>query len=470
MSQFSDLLSIYIKESPYNVKNLANKIQMDRTILQKYISGNRFPTSYACIEKIVSHLTLTDQQKYDLKKAYQIEELGLDQYRYLLKIKSIVENIHYIEPLSFTTEYQFNINKSCASNLDDLLTFTQFILNDAATTDHKLQICLPASNKIYELISHTVCLNEHLSLEHLLYLDNDISNYQNMYNLTQFENCFPTLLSNRCTIRYIYQHSNSTFNSQNMYPYSIHSQNYTLLINNKLDSGMLLKDEINAYLHTQFDQLFMKASPYSSYHYSNSGYLSLHPLFNKEILSFSSLQRKPSVLFVLDNDMIERHLIEHKEKILNDLDFYKKHINSILLSDEFHLYFTKGGLLELIQTGVIDDISSSLITPFDNEEIQLLLHRLININKHNHNFYLHLIKEDFKFPENCLIAYQEDHEVLFGVKAKKGYHSFILNEPTIKREMFHLDILTNIENFIYTEEETLQFIEESIPHTKDLDT
>lgn len=313
MSQFSDLLSIYIKESPYNVKNLANKIQMDRTILQKYISGNRFPTSYACIEKIVSHLTLTDQQKYDLKKAYQIEELGLDQYRYLLKIKSIVENIHYIEPLSFTAEYQFNINKSCASNLDDLLTFTQFILNDAATTDHKLQICLPASNKIYELISHTVCLNKHLSLEHLLYLDNDISNYQNMYNLTQFENCFPTLLSNRCTIRYIYQHSNSTFNSQNMYPYSIHSQNYTLLINNKLDSGMLLKDEINAYLHTQFYQLFIKASPYSSYHHSNSGYLPLHHLFNKEILSFSSLQRKPSILFVLDNDMLERHLIEDKK-------------------------------------------------------------------------------------------------------------------------------------------------------------
>ena len=93
MSHFSDLLSIYIKESPYNVKNLANEIQMDRTILQKYISGNRFPASYACIEKIISHLTLTDQQKYDLKKAYQIEKLGLDQYNYLLEIKSIIENI-----------------------------------------------------------------------------------------------------------------------------------------------------------------------------------------------------------------------------------------------------------------------------------------------------------------------------------------------------------------------------------------
>ena len=45
MSQFSNLLSIYIKESPYNIKNLANEIQIDRTILQKYISGKRFPTS-----------------------------------------------------------------------------------------------------------------------------------------------------------------------------------------------------------------------------------------------------------------------------------------------------------------------------------------------------------------------------------------------------------------------------------------
>lgn len=462
MSHFSDLLSIYIKESPYNVKNLANEIQMDRTILQKYISGNRFPTSYACIEKIISHLTLTDQQKYDLKKAYKIEKLGLDQYNYLLEIKSIIENIHYIEPLSFTTEYQFDINKSCASNLDDLLIFTQFILNDASTTDHKLQICLPASNKIYELISHTVCLDGHISLEHLLYLDDDISNYKNMYNLTQFENCFPTLLSNKCTIKYIYQHSDSTFNSQNMYPYSIHSQNYTLLINNKLDSGMLLKDEINAYLHTQFQQLFISASLFSSYYYSTSGYLHLQSSFNNEILPFSSLQRKPNILFALDNDILERHCIENKEELLNDLDYYKKHINSILVSNEFHMYFTKGGLLELIQSGVIDDISSSLITPFDSEEIQLLLHRLMNINKHHHNFYLHLIKEEFRFPENCLIAYQEDHEVLFGVEGKKGYHSFILNEPTIKREMFHLSILINIENMVYTEEETLQFIEESI--------
>ena len=86
----------------------------------------------------------------------------------------------------------------------------------------------------------------------------------------------------------------------------------------------------------------------------------------------------------------------------------------------------------------------------------------MNINKHHINFYLHLIKEEFRFPENCLIAYQEDHEVLFGVEGKKSYHSFILNEPTIKREMFHLAILINIENMVYTEEETLQFIEESI--------
>lgn len=139
MSQFSDLLSLYIKESPYNIKHLANESQLDRTIIQKYISGNRFPSSYSNIEKIISHLTLTDQQKFDLKKAYHIEKFGVEQYQYLLKIKSIIENIHLIEPISFSTKYQFEINKSFAFNLEELLAFTHMLLDDAQKTNYKIK-------------------------------------------------------------------------------------------------------------------------------------------------------------------------------------------------------------------------------------------------------------------------------------------------------------------------------------------
>ena len=214
MSYFSDLLSLYIKESPYNIKHLANESQLDRTIIQKYISGNRFPSSYSNIEKIISHLTLTNQQKCDLKKAYHIEKFGIEQYQYLLKIKSIIENMHLIEPISFSTEYQFEINKSFALNLEELLTFTHMLLDDAQKTNHKLKICLPTSNKLYKLIKNAVCLNDSLSLDHLLYLENDTLKYKDMYNLIQFENCFPTLLSNKCIIKYMYLQSISTLETK----------------------------------------------------------------------------------------------------------------------------------------------------------------------------------------------------------------------------------------------------------------
>ena len=102
------------------------------------------------------------------------------------------------------------------------------------------------------------------------------------------------------------------------------------------------------------------------------------------------------------------------------------------------------------------------MTPFDNEEINFILHRLVNINKHYHNFYLHLIKEDFKIPSHCSIAYQQDNEILFILKDEQHYHGFILDETTIKKEFFNLKHLMDIENFVYSEKETIQFLKEFI--------
>lgn len=96
------------------------------------------------------------------------------------------------------------------------------------------------------------------------------------------------------------------------------------------------------------------------------------------------------------------------------------------------------------------------------KKLILFLHRLVNINKHFHNFYLHLIKEDFKIPSNCSIAYQQDNEILFVLKGEQHYHGFILDETTIKKEFFNLKHLMDIENFAYHEKETIQFLKKFI--------
>ena len=211
MSHFSELLSQYIQESPYNIKHLASECHIDRTVIQKYISGQRFPNSYANINKITEKLTLTDQQTNLLKKAYDIEKFGLYEYQYLMRTKNIIEQMHYIKKLSFNVEYQFNINKSFASNKDDLLSLTHFILNDCLNTDCALKASLPANNNLYLLLKNVACIQKKINLKHILHLENDYNNHQNMFNLSQFENCLSTLVADNITVKYIYDNTNNKY-------------------------------------------------------------------------------------------------------------------------------------------------------------------------------------------------------------------------------------------------------------------
>ena len=46
MIVFSELLKSFINEKNISVKKLAANVQMDRTLIQKYMSGSRVPKNY----------------------------------------------------------------------------------------------------------------------------------------------------------------------------------------------------------------------------------------------------------------------------------------------------------------------------------------------------------------------------------------------------------------------------------------
>ena len=82
--KFSILLEYLIKNSSYTIKRLAEETNIDRTVLQKYISGTRFPNSYTNIEKIADKLTLPKEQRDSLYNSYKIEKVGYHKFRFWL--------------------------------------------------------------------------------------------------------------------------------------------------------------------------------------------------------------------------------------------------------------------------------------------------------------------------------------------------------------------------------------------------
>ena len=70
MIVFSELLKSFINEKNISVKKLAANVQMDRTLIQKYMSGSRVPQNYREVQKRAEGMRVLREQKGELLDEY----------------------------------------------------------------------------------------------------------------------------------------------------------------------------------------------------------------------------------------------------------------------------------------------------------------------------------------------------------------------------------------------------------------
>lgn len=62
MSTFSDLLKQHINDKGISVRKLSMELEIDRTLLQKYMSGSRTPKNHLEVRKIAKGISLIPQR------------------------------------------------------------------------------------------------------------------------------------------------------------------------------------------------------------------------------------------------------------------------------------------------------------------------------------------------------------------------------------------------------------------------
>lgn len=455
MSQFSVLLSEFIKNSPYSIKKLSHECNVNRTVIQKYLSGERLPNNYKNIEKIIDQLTLNNKQKETLRKAYNIEKIGFDNYQHFIKLKQLIENIKIIDSYKMDISYYFDKINLIANNLEELTTLTHFIIHDVLTSNsHKIKLYIPTNNELYTTIMNSFYLTQSISIEQILHLENDQKNQENMINLIQFENCLSSLFFHNVSIKYIYDNFISTLSYYNSYPYMIHSEHYSLVIDSKLSSGALLSHKMAENLNNQFDKMFLIANSYNSTYLSLFGFLYYHQNSNYSIHNnYYVFTNEPSILSIVDNDLFDRHFIGEKkdyEIIKKYFLNYKNYIHNLTLSNQLHIYLTKNGLQKFIQTGLTHEFPKKHMSPLSKKEAIFLLKRLINIASNNENYQLHLINENyFTLPQRCLIAYQDNQDVMILIDNEDKNRCIFINEPTIQKDFYNFIQIIAIEECEY---------------------
>ena len=85
---FGELLQKFIDDRKINITTLAKESGIDRTLIQRYISGERTPVSRDKLEMIIRPLMLNVIQYNEVVEAYNLKNTVETRWRHLCSLIS----------------------------------------------------------------------------------------------------------------------------------------------------------------------------------------------------------------------------------------------------------------------------------------------------------------------------------------------------------------------------------------------
>ncbi len=473
--RFSVLLDYLIKNHTYNNKKLAQETGIDRTVIQKYISGARLPSSYDNIEIIADKLTLSKEERNMLYDAYKIEKVGYEKYEQLKLIKKIIENISYpkkIDDYDFDISYQFDNINHFATTHQSLLILVRYVIDQAKKgSDHNIYAYLPYNTDIIDLISDNLNSSSPLYLN---LLTNIITvEKAQIDNIKKFENLLPLIFLDNTQIRYQYENLSLIQETNFSYPYCISSSNCSLLINSNLSSGILIENEGNNYILEQFKETYDKSMLFCQNINTAKEIIKYYNSESKNINYIRSFSYEPCIVPCLDIDLINKRYQGPKEYSKQIIDFLIQYKNQELQyiknGSKFSFYFTKSGLQSFYDTGRVSEIPNQFYHPFSKNDVILLLSRTLNLARNYDSYRFYLIDEaKFNIPNKFSLVLNDETEALITLGGDNNDTSvnIAILEPILRREFCSLIELIDLEDSYYDFEYSFNYIQKFIDSHK----
>mgnify|MGYP005764238269 CR=1 FL=1 len=384
INNFSLLLKQYINESQYNVVTLSKLTNISRSSIQKFMSGIQIPKNYETIEKLIQFLPLSIIQKDELKKAYMIEQVGYLNYQKMTVLKEFIQSFNTYPSSSFNynLSYKFNKINKFARNPEELKLMLHFIIEDALNHSKQIKILMNADNPLFEIIYQYAKNYPDLVIKQIVNFKN-LGNDVTSSNLEQLEKLLPLLLlKNKTSIKYIYGKENNP-NHYSIFPYSIASDNYIIIINSDYTLGMLI-NENQKYLINEFNKKnkLAKKLIYKSKNKTNYINTFLNTLTNQkntnfQIFSHISLiytylkifnQNQSSYKNKLNEFLQNNHLTLY---LTSDQNTDKKSFTHILTNDHFNIHIINKNKINFPDDLLILNTQTSLILIFKNINITI---------------------------------------------------------------------------------------------------
>lgn len=481
MSEFSDLLSLLIKNQDVNVSALTAYCDLDRSTMYKLINGKRTPSSKALVQKLASFMNLNPLETQELLQAYLLTKVGWDTYYSRRNVLDFVlsftdlqnESLQDTSVVDFSTAFkhinkdtvalsgQFQINSCIRQMITELLSKSEGQLSILAQPEHleglNLSSMLPYTNSTLH-IQHIICVNNRKGY---------IRSQQN-YNIQCLKKII-SLYEKPVTYEpyYYYDNVNSHFNNLNFLPCMFLTDSAAVLCSSNLKEGVMIRDKETLHMfHNRFQDIMKNTEPLtSSFHSILNLHLKNFSIIFKESSSSYNLSAEPCLIPCFTKDLLEKYILDslpQKNALLQELPMY---IESLAKSN-CHFYFSREGVLRFLMTGRLHEIPAALYRPFEYEDrIKLLKKFYEQVNGSNN---IRLLKGSLeKFPLNLHLSVTVNYGYLMFTGQTSLLTYILLKEQNLLSSFYDFASSLDEMEMLETKDETLNYLQRVLEMNKD---
>ena len=243
MSIFSQLLQEHFQEKKVKIYQIAQLSNIERTLLQKILTGSRKPSSEEQVTRLAQALMLTASETKELKNAYQILHMGEENWSRRSAVRKLVQSFHindspfemgFTPDVSFTFQEETNVIYG-AINVKRALY--SVLLQESCNPQGEISIVSQPDFSF--LINSLNIINfTHLPITHFISFGS--RSEDSTSNLNLLERIIPTLLTCKGYIPFgYYENTPSLFGPNAFLPNILLTTRYSIQISSDYDCAVI---------------------------------------------------------------------------------------------------------------------------------------------------------------------------------------------------------------------------------------
>lgn len=394
MSVFSEKLYTLFSQSNMTVTALAKLSGVERSYLQKLLSGTRKPKPEV-VGRLADALMLPPEERHNLKKSFSITQMGEAVYYRRLLVKRLIEDtesytwkthVNYATPLPVSKSKEpVQAFQGKASVTD---TLHLFLAEELAEESPELSALIQPDCEAASILRSYCWTRQDLSLQHIICFDSGLP-YQkeNHHNLTCMRALIPFLLGSCRYSGWFYYDITEPPNRIRVLPWFILGRSSVLSISQDNEKAILYRDprilelyqRIFREIQNECRPLFEVENLLPEQFWNSTRWPS-----NFDKLAYS-LQYDPCWGMFYTMDMVNHLLrqdVPNREQILFFFSQRQKQISLLEGERSSISFFTEEGLDDFLRTGRISEIPDELYDPIPRTfQIQLLQRMLTAVKK-----------------------------------------------------------------------------------------